>query len=120
MPTATFTSAGGTLQLDSSRLFAGTVAGFASTPGVIEQIDLRDFASDANTQVSFKEAKDGTEGTLTIKNGKDSVNLTLLGQYTAADFNIASDGAGGTVVTDSGLGATAAATPLAAVTSGTA
>jgi autotransporter passenger strand-loop-strand repeat protein len=97
-----FDTLGGTLQLDASQTFSGTIAGFASPPGVTEQIDLADLSFGKNTNVKFKEAKDGTSGTLTIKTGKNEVDLTLLGQYTAADFNVASDGAGGTVVTDPG------------------
>jgi hypothetical protein len=50
--------------------------------------------------VSFKEDKSGTSGTLTIKSGKQEVDLTLLGQYVTADFKVANDGAGGIVVTD--------------------
>jgi hypothetical protein len=35
-----------------------------------------------------------------VTDGTHSANITLLGQYTAANFNIATDGHGGTLVTD--------------------
>jgi hypothetical protein len=45
-------------------------------------------------------------GTLTVSNGTDSTNITLLGNYAAATFVTASNGAGGTLVMDQS-GATA-------------
>jgi hypothetical protein len=92
----TFTSAGGTLKLDSPQTFAGTIAGFASPSGVTESIDLVGIAPGNNPKATFTEAVSNLSGTLSI----GGVNLTLLGQYTAADFSAASDGAGGTVITD--------------------
>jgi autotransporter passenger strand-loop-strand repeat protein len=95
-----FTAAGGDLQLDASQSFVGLIAGFGSPPGVTEEIDLRDIAFDKNTHVKFKEAKDGLSGTLTVREGSNVATLTLLGQYTTADFTLSSDGHGGTLITD--------------------
>jgi hypothetical protein len=40
-----------------------------------------------------------TSGTLTITSGSLKATVTLLGQYVAAGFHLASDGAGGTAIT---------------------
>src|SRR5262249_35119830 len=90
-----FTHAGGILQLDASQSFHGTIAGFASPPGVTEEIDLRDIDFAKKTRVSFKEDKNNLSGTLTVTDGTHTANLTLLGQYSANDFSLASDGHGG-------------------------
>jgi autotransporter passenger strand-loop-strand repeat protein len=96
----TFTSNGGILELDASQVFSGTVAGFASPAGVNEAIDLGDIAFTSATTVNFTEAANKTSGTLSVTNGSETTNLTLLGQYTAANFTLSSDGHGGTLVTD--------------------
>ncbi len=96
----TFTSAGGDLQLDASQSFQGLIAGFSSPSSVVEEIDLRDMPFEKSTHVNFKEAKDGLSGTLTIKDGPLTAMLTLLGNYSKADFTLSSDGHGGTIVTD--------------------
>src|SRR5262249_34476335 len=96
----TFTKAGGILQLDDSPSFHGTIAGFASPPGVTEEIDLGGISFGKQTKVSFKEDKNHLSGTLTVTDGTHTASLTLLGQYSANDFSLASDGHGGTMVTD--------------------
>jgi trimeric autotransporter adhesin len=78
----------------------GTVAGFASPPGVTEAINLTGVAFNGNTTRSFTENATGTSGVLTVTNGSQTANITLLGSYTTANFTIASNGAGGTLVTD--------------------
>src|SRR5262249_8383936 len=90
----------GLLQLDDSQHFHGLVAGFASPSGVTEKIDLRDIPFSNKTKLSFTEAQNHLSGTLTVTDGTHTANLTLLGQYSAANFHLASDGQGGTVVTD--------------------
>jgi autotransporter passenger strand-loop-strand repeat protein len=104
-----FAPGGGVLQLDASKTFSGTIAGFGSG----SEIDLADLSFGKNTHVRFKEAKSDTSGTLTIRTGKHDVDLTLLGQYVTADFKVANDGAGGTVVTDP-LPVASATSPVAA------
>jgi len=62
---------------------------------------LRDIAFGENTNVTFTEATNQLSSTLTVTDGKQTVaNLTLLGQYSTAMFSLASDGNGGTVVTE--------------------
>jgi autotransporter passenger strand-loop-strand repeat protein len=96
-------AAGGTLRLDDSVHFTGLVAGF----GKPDLLDLSDVAFRTisspfmlKTTVSFKEAANNTSGTLTVSDGAHTANLTLLGQYVSAQFSLASDGHGGTLVSD--------------------
>lgn len=110
----TFTSAGGDLQLDASQSFNGLIAGFASPHGVTEEIDLRDIAFGSNTKVTFTEASNHLSGTLKVTDGTHTDNLTLLGQYSTANFSLASDGHGGTFVTDPPLVGSAASPVLIA------
>ena len=91
-----FAGGGGTLRLDDSQHFAGTVAGFAAG----DLLDLSDIAFGSGTAVAFQEASGNTSGMLTVSSGTQVANLTLLGQYTAAQFQLAPDGHGGTLVTD--------------------
>ena len=99
-PPISFTNSGGDLQLDFSQGFNGTIGGFASPVGVAEEIDLLDIAFSAGTSVKFTEAAGNTSGTLTVSDGTHTASLTLLGQYATANFALASDGHGGTMVTD--------------------
>jgi autotransporter passenger strand-loop-strand repeat protein len=110
----TFTSAGGDLQLDASLSFHGLIAGFGSPQGVTEEIDLRDISFGKATHLKFTEAADHLSGTLTVKDGPNTVTLTLLGQYSAANFSLASDGHGGTIITDPPAMVGSAASPVLA------
>jgi hypothetical protein len=89
-------AAGGTLQLDASMSFGGLVAGF----GLPDHLDLRDIAFGSGTHVSFTEAGNNQSGTLTVTDGTHTANILLLGQYAAGNFHLATDGNGGTLVTD--------------------
>ena len=109
----TFTSAGGILQLDASQSFHGLISGFGSPAGVTEDIDLRDIKFSKRTKMSFTEASNNLSGTLTITDGTHTATLTLLGQYAAGNFHLASDGHGGTLVTDPPLVGSAANPVLA-------
>jgi autotransporter passenger strand-loop-strand repeat protein len=91
-----FSSVGGTLQLDDSVHFSGTISGF----GVPGGMDLRDIAFSSATTLGFTEAGDNLSGTLTISDGTHAANITLLGQYVAGNFTKQSDGNGRTLVTD--------------------
>jgi autotransporter passenger strand-loop-strand repeat protein len=95
-----FTSNGGILQLDASQIFSGTIGGFASPAGVNEAIDLRDIAFTSATTANFTEAANNSSGTLTVTDGTHTATLTLLGQYSTANFTLSSDGHGGTLITD--------------------
>jgi autotransporter passenger strand-loop-strand repeat protein len=94
------TSAGGTLQLDSSLTFSGLVAGFAQP----DLLYLKDFAFISGA-TSAAWTQSGTSGSLAVTNGSQTVDITLLGHYATANFNVSSGTQGGTVVTDPPLAA---------------
>jgi hypothetical protein len=50
--------------------------------------------------VSFTEAASTLSGTLTVTDGVHTANILLLGDYAANTFAAASDGHGGTIVTE--------------------
>jgi hypothetical protein len=87
--------AAGELKLDQSASFAGAISGF----GAGDRIDIADIAFDSQTTLAFSESSTGTGGTLTVSDGTHSAELTLMGQYAAAGFNIGSDQNGGALVT---------------------
>jgi len=87
---------GAALVLDASANFSGTIAGF--TGG--DFLDLKDIAFGSITSMNFVEAGNNLSGTLTVTDGSHTANLTLLGNYSLSQFTSASDGHGGTVITD--------------------
>jgi hypothetical protein len=90
----TFAGATGTLQLDNSASFAGTVAGMTGQ----DSLDLTDIDPTKVQQPTF--SGDSSGGTLTVTDGAHSTNIALLGYYMASVFVAQSDGHGGTSVTD--------------------
>ncbi|HMF23511.1 MAG TPA: Ig-like domain-containing protein, partial [Pseudolabrys sp.] len=95
----TFASgATGTLILDASSQFTGTIAGLSSV-APFDAIDLADIAFGANTTVVYLPSSTNT-GTLTVSDGTHTANIALSGQYSPTSFKIASDGHGGTAVVD--------------------
>ena len=65
----------------------------------IDTIDLKDINFTlGKTQASF--AGDSTHGVLTVTDGINSVNLSLVGNYLSSTFGTISDGNGGTIVYD--------------------
>jgi autotransporter passenger strand-loop-strand repeat protein len=96
--TITFaSSAGGVLELDSSLAFTGLVAGFSKP----DEVDLRDIGFVSGTTHATWTQKTTSSGVLAVTGGgSDIARLRLLGQYVTANFLVASDKHGGTVVTD--------------------
>jgi hypothetical protein len=92
--TITF-AGGGTLKLDAAGAYHFLVAGFV----VPDAFDLAavNFASATKDYVG-----DTSSGTLTVSDGTHAVSLVLLGNYTAASFNLGHESGGGTgtIVTD--------------------
>jgi len=82
----------GTLKLDQSSEFGGTIARFAGG-------DALDLAFGSNATLGYAANAAGTGGTLTVSVGAHTANLSLLGQYAAAGFTTAADQGGGTIVT---------------------
>ena len=94
--TVKFVGKTGELILDHPNSFAGTVEGFRGQ----DQIDLRHIGFSADSTLGYSANSTDTGGTLTVSNGIHTANIALLGQYTAASFAAASDGHGGTMITD--------------------
>jgi len=94
--TVSFAGPQGTLQLDQASGFTGPVSGF----GALNQIDLAAIGFGANTTLGYAPNNTSTGGTLTVTDGTHTASIALLGQYMAASFATASDGHGGTLITD--------------------
>jgi autotransporter passenger strand-loop-strand repeat protein len=62
-------------------------------------LDLASFAHKAGEKLTFTENAAKTKGMLTITDGALTATITLFGQYAAAGFRLAGDGAGGTAIT---------------------
>jgi hypothetical protein len=90
----TFASDTGTLKLDNSATFAGTVAGMTGH----DTIDFTDIDPTKVQQPTYSGTASG--GNLTVTDGTHSANIALLGNYLASTFVASSDGHGGTNVVD--------------------
>jgi hypothetical protein len=91
-----FTGASGVLELTHSQSFAGQVSGFSRTGS--ESLDLVDIPFGVATKASYSGTTAG--GVLTVTNGAHTATISLIGNYTASTFTLASDAHGGTAVTD--------------------
>jgi hypothetical protein len=92
---AVFSGSTGTLRLENSSSFTGTVAGMAAN----DILDLADINFATLQAPSFHNAT-ASGGTLTVTDGSHTANIALLGNYLASTFVAASDGHGGTSVID--------------------
>ena len=90
----TFAVSTGTLQLDNSASFSGTVAGMAGQ----DTIDFADIDPAKVLPPSY--SGDASGGTLSVTDGSHSANIALIGNYMASVFVPSSDGHGGTSVVD--------------------
>ena len=88
--------AGGELKLGDSQAYAGDIRGF-SRQGA-NSLDLQDIAFGGSTTASFSGT--AASGVLTVTDGTHTAKITLIGDYLASTFTLASDGSGGTLVTD--------------------
>ena len=89
-----FAGTTGTLKIDNSSSFTGTVA------GMFDQ-DIIDFADIDPTKVqSPSYSGNAAGGKLTVTDGSHIANIALLGNYLASTFVPSSDGHGGTLITD--------------------
>jgi autotransporter passenger strand-loop-strand repeat protein len=97
---------GGTLKLDNSTAFpsSATIADFVSPT---DHIDLADILYSTSTTLGY--SGNTMSGTLTVSDGIHTAHLSLLGQYSAASFQLTSEGNGGTgtIVNDAPLTADA-------------
>ena len=85
----------GTLTLDASTQFVGTVPGLAPS-----SLDLSDVDFGAGSTLGYAPNSGNTGGVLTVSDGVHTAKIALLGQYAASSFVTASDGHGGTLITD--------------------
>lgn len=107
----TFGSTFGGLILDEGSSLTGSISGWQS----VGSIDLAGIHFDeGTTTLAYAANSDHSGGVLTVSDGSHTIALSLLGQYTAADFAIASDGHGGTSVYNQILLSDITITPLAA------
>ena len=65
-----------------------------------DQIDLGDIAFGANTTLGYAANGANSGGLLSVSDGTHIANIALLGQYIASSFATASDGHGGTLISD--------------------
>lgn len=96
---ATFAGADATLVLDHAADFSGFISGWQDG----NHLDLSDIQFGQGTTVAYTANANNSGGKLVVSDGAHTVSLSLLGQYTAADFALASDGHGGTVISDPGV-----------------
>jgi Bacterial Ig-like domain (group 1)/Bacterial Ig-like domain/FG-GAP-like repeat len=89
------TGSTGTLRLDDSSQFAGTVAGLA----LGNYLDLADQSYQGNNAPTYNSTGANT-GTLIVTEGGITIDIGLLGNYMASSFIASSDGHGGTLLTD--------------------
>ena len=94
--TVSFLSDTGTLKLENSSSFAGTVAGLCGQ----DAIDFADIGFGANSTLGYAANSDHSGGTLSVGDGTHMANIALLGSYMASTFAAASDGHGGTLISE--------------------
>ena len=96
----TFAGADATLTFDRASDLSGSISGWQDG----NHLDLSDIVfGEGTTTLAYAANDDSTGGTLTVSDGAHTVSLAMLGQYTAADFAISSDGHGGTMIVDPGV-----------------
>jgi autotransporter passenger strand-loop-strand repeat protein len=94
--TVSFTGASGYLELDNVAGFQAKISGLRMPT---QQIDLGGFFA-IGTGETAAWSQTGTSGTLTVTDGAQVANLTLIGTYVTSDFTLADDDRGGTLITD--------------------
>ena len=94
----TFAGASGTLQLDQSASFTGTISGFGSQ----DQLDLTDIAFSPNTTLGYSANSNSNNsgGNLMVSDSVHTASIALFGNYMASLFVTSSDGHGGTLISE--------------------
>jgi hypothetical protein len=93
----------GELVLSDAPGFTGQISGFTGTaPNLAssDAIDLTDINFGNLTTKTYTPNGAGTGGTLTVADGTNTATLYFSGDYSLANFSFASDGQGGTLITD--------------------
>jgi hypothetical protein len=86
----------GTLRLGESVGYNGTITGFSKSGATT--LDLRDIGFGSMTTASYSGTSAG--GVLTVTDGTNTAQIHLAGNFLSSTFTVASDGHGGTSVTD--------------------
>jgi hypothetical protein len=89
-----FDGSTGTLQLDNSSSFSGTVAGLLGQ----DKLDLMDI--DPASVHTPLYSGDGSTGALMVTDGVHTANIQLFGDYIGSTFAPSNDGHGGTFIND--------------------
>ncbi len=115
----TFQSSTGTLQLDHSSSFTGTISGFGGdgTLAGSDHIDLSDINYNALEQIiaSHSAAQPSyTDGVLAVSDGTHTADIHFLGSYQLGNFKFADDGHGGSIVYDPPIADPSSADPSSA------
>jgi hypothetical protein len=79
--------------------------------GTQGSIDLSNISFGVDTTLAYSVNNDNSGGTLTVSDGLYAQSVALLGQYMASSFVMASDGHGGTLITDPASNQQALLTP---------
>jgi hypothetical protein len=93
---------GGTGTLVKDPPVSGTLTPSANG-GAAGSIDFSGISFDVETTLAYWMNTANTGGTLTVSDGLHAQSVALLGQYMASSFVMASDGHGGTLITDPAL-----------------
>ncbi|GLO50690.1 adhesin [Pseudomonas putida] len=88
--------AAGTLKLEKSTAFSGSVSGFAAG----DKLDFGDVAFGANTQITYAANDTGTGGMLTLSDGAHLTHVAMNGQYAAAGLQANAEGSGSELAYD--------------------
>ena len=87
----------GELELERSTSYTGKISRFGTT----QSIDLTDINFAADVKISYvSNNSSNASGVLTVTDGTNTARLQMVGTYTLANFKVASDGSGGTLLTD--------------------
>jgi probable HAF family extracellular repeat protein len=96
--TVTFTGGTGSLVLNDPESFTGQIVGFTGTAPDAAHSDTIDLVGINYDSPNFSEAYNAQTGLLTVSDGSNTANLTFDNFNATLDF--ASDGDGGTLITD--------------------
>ncbi|VVP99103.1 hypothetical protein PS934_02349 [Pseudomonas fluorescens] len=88
--------AAGTLKLDVSAAFSGSVSGFAAG----DKLEFGDVAFGADTQITYAANDIGTGGMLSVSDGAHVTQVALNGQYAAAGLQANAEGSGSELAYD--------------------
>jgi fibronectin-binding autotransporter adhesin len=93
--------AAGTLVLDDSQAYTGTISGFSKVGTTL--LDLGDIGFVSASEATFSGTTSG--GVLTVTDGTHTARINLSGNYRSSTFVCASDGLNGVIVQDPTRGA---------------